>query len=315
MDRSTETRNRIDNILKDAYKLLRQGSFNESKEFLNAALKIDFENEDIISALKSVNFWNERKRRLEGIQGALEKGHYLFDQWGAFFDYLQSCDEDCEKVLYPVKKWVFSTALTLFQTVLDKSGMHDPDLLCNLGRAYKGIGDYEHAVEYIESANHQRMGDAEIMAELADSYACINEVRAAKIFFREAFYTDPQSIKLRFFESMLIGRLVNEVKNMGYSNDLLKEWVPIYGNIYGVFNVRRELKPLELGKLKQAIFDCEQRIETNEEEKLLLEPRLLNKYFWLIDHLIATKSERAKIDEILEKVKGLNSEIYEKYIN
>ena len=61
---------------------------------------------------------------------------------------------------------------------------------------------------------------------------------------------------------MLIGRLVNEVKNMGYSNDLLKEWVPIYGNIYGVFNVRRELKPLEFGKLKQAIFDCEQRVET-----------------------------------------------------
>jgi hypothetical protein len=67
--------------------------------------------------------------------------------------------------------------------------------------------------------------------------------------------------------------------------------------------------------LKQAIFDCEQRVETNEEEKTILVPRLLNKYFWLIDHLIATKSERAKIDEILEKVKGLNSEIYEKYIN
>jgi tetratricopeptide (TPR) repeat protein len=315
MDRIRETEEKINNILNDAYKLLRQGSFDESREFLNGALKLDFENEDIISALKSVNFWNERKRRLDGINGSLEKGNYLFEQWGVFFTYLQGCGEDCQQVLYPVKKWVFSTALTLFQTVLDKTGMHDPDLLCNLGRAYKGIGDYEHAVEYIEAANHQRIGDAEIMAELADSYACINEVRAAKIFFREAFYIDPQKIKLRFFESLFIGRLVNEVKNMGYSNDLLKEWIPIYGNIYGVLNVKRELKPLEFGKLKQAIFDYEQKIETSEEEQTILIPRLLNKYFWLIDHLIASKSDRFKIEEILAKVKELNHKIYEKYIN
>ena len=83
----------------------------------------------------------------------------------------------------PVKQWVFSTALTAYQSQLEKVGRHDADLLCNIGRSFKAIGDYEHSVKFLELANHQRMNSPEILAELADAYALINEIKAFENFF------------------------------------------------------------------------------------------------------------------------------------
>ena len=43
-------------------------------------------------------------------------------------------------------------------------------------------------------------------------------------------------------------------------------------------------------------------------------PVLINRYLWLIDHYIAVKNERNKIDEITEKIRILDSQIYDKLI-
>lgn len=315
MDQSQSVRSNIDDILKNSYVLLRKGNFPDAKALLQKALPLDFDKVEVITALKSIGYWEERKKKLESIQEEKERGEYLFRQWENYLTFLKRCDDLCDDIHYPVKQWVFSQALTCFQNVIFREGKHDPALLCNLGRAYKGIGDYEHAVEYFEAANHQRLDDPEILAELADAYAFINEIKASKIFFREAFYIDPQRVKLDYLESMLISRVIEQVKKDYDGVEEIKEWIPVYGNIYGVLNVKRELKPLEFGKLKQSIFQFETSMNDADspgETKTL--PRLLNKYFWLIDHLIHSKSERKRIDEVLEKIKSINEEIYEKLI-
>jgi len=315
MDHSQEARSDIEEMLNNSHILLRQGNFQDAKVILNKALSLDFDKDEVITALKSISFWEERKIKLLSIQEDKQRGEYLFDQWENYLVFIQRCNSVCDELHYPLKQWVFGQALTYFQSEADQKGKHDPELLCFLGRAYKGVGDYEHAVEYFEIANHQKQDDPEILAELADSYAFINEIKAAKVFFREAFFIDPQRIKVEYLESMLILRLIEEVRKVKKSLEELKEWIPVYGNIFGVFNVKRELKPLEFGKLKQSIYQYEENIANDaDENNRTTMPRLLNRYFWLVDHLLSTKQDRKKVDEVLQNIKQIDEDIYEKLI-
>ena len=93
------------------------------------------------------------------------------------------------------------------------------------------------------------------------------------------------------------------------------EWIPVYGVLDGVFNVKRELRSLEFAQLKQKIF----LLENDEREKKGSEhakivPRLINGYFWLIDHYVNVNENKAKIDKILLKIKVLDKDIYKRYI-
>jgi hypothetical protein len=87
----------------------------------------------------------------------------------------------------------------------------------------------------------------------------------------------------------------------------------VYGAIFGVFTVKRELKAVEVGKLKQAIYQLENEVKEGSDERVLLVPRLINKYFWLIDHLIAAREDKGRIDEVLLKVRMLDQSIYKQY--
>ena len=94
-------------------------------------------------------------------------------------------------------------------------------MLLQIGRCCKGIGNYERAIENLERANIERKDDARILAELADCYSLVNESRAAKVFFREAFFLDPQAIDLAGLESPLIQRLAARLREMGFTGPAL----------------------------------------------------------------------------------------------
>jgi uncharacterized protein HemY len=49
------------------------------------------------------------------------------------------------------------------QTDIEQS---DPELILRLGRAYKGRGDYETAIQHLEAAAAARRDDAAVLAEL-----------------------------------------------------------------------------------------------------------------------------------------------------
>ena len=58
----------------------------------------------------------------------------------------------------------------------------------------------------------------------------------------------------------------------------------------------------------------ENEIQVSQDDKrALLVPRLINKYFWQIDHYVATNDDREKIQETLRKIKLLDEEVYRKY--
>ena len=56
-------------------------------------------------------------------------------------------------------------------------------------------------------------------------------------------------------------------------------------------------------------------IENKLEDEKKMIPRLITKYFWLIDHYICSRNSRDKIEEILKKIKELDNSVYEMYVN
>jgi tetratricopeptide (TPR) repeat protein len=311
-----------------AYDTLKDSNAAGAAELLEEALTIDFESAEVKYALKCVRWWLDQIKRLPETHNPYERGGLILSRLKQYYVFLDRCSpaesgeaggasaEAYDQCQYAVRRYVFSSALRCFEDLLgERVNQHDPGLLFLVGRCYKGVGNYIEALKYLEQAIHFRREDAETLAELADVNALLGEDRIAKAYFREAFFLEPGKIDLRSMEAELILRLRDRVaRERGYRGDELNEWIPVWGGLWGVFSIKRELKQVEAGRLKQSIFSLEAERVSNPERDSFLKPRLLNRYFWLVDHYENIREDPALIEELLLKIKITDPEIYERYI-
>jgi tetratricopeptide (TPR) repeat protein len=310
-----ETESSIENLKKEAYVYLKEGDAEKSLETLQNALRIDFDEEELLWTLKCLNWWLEKIKCLEGIGAPYDRGFFIMSQWKGFYGFLDKIGGDFDNSRYAIRHFVSSLALESFlQTISDGPARHDPPLDMQIGRCYKGIGDYERALEYVKKAAQFMRESGEVLAELADIYALIGEEEKAKGWFREAFFLNPEAIDVHSMESSLITKLARTVRALGVPPQVLGEWIPVYGELLGVFSVKRPLLLVELGKLKQAVFTLENDVRNNEEQTNLI-PRLLNKYLWLLDHYESANEKSAFVNEVLLKIKLIDPSIYERYMS
>ena len=302
-------------LLKNAYEKLKTSDAVSACTLMEQALGFDYENQEIKYALKCVHWWIEHTRRIDEIKNPFEKGSLyisLFKQYHAFLGQFTQTFEHCQ---YAIRYFVYSKALFFFIEVLNSPGnQHDPGLLLLAGRCHKGIGNYDEALDYLEQAIRIRKEDAQILAEVADINALLANVKTAKTLFREAFFIDPSKIDISFLESALIQKLSERVYALGYKDEQLCEWIPVYGYLWGVFSVKRELKQMEAGRLKQSIFSLEAEYNSNPARREIIKPRLLNHYFWLIDFYENSREDSSLIEETLLKIKVTDQDIYNMYI-
>jgi len=301
-------------LVKSAYDKLKTSDALTACVLLEQALDIDYENEEVKHALKCVHWWLEHTRRIDEINNPYEKGAFiisLLKQYYVFLDQLTDINEHCQ---YAVRYFVYSKALFFFEGLLgNPANLNDPGLLLLVGRCYKGLGNYDEALNYLEQTIRLKREDAETLAEVADINALLAQTKTAKALFREAFFIDPLKIDLRFLESALILKLRDKVYDLGFRNEELLEWIPVYGYLWGVFSVKRELKQMEAGRLKQAIFSLQAEYESNPARRKLLKPKLLNHYFWLIDYYEICREDPSLIEETLLKIKVTDPDIYKMY--
>ena len=311
IDRSVQT------ILQPALAFLKQGNLEQAYTSLGRLLEQDLENPQVMYTLKGVGFWLDRVRYSQALADNFLRGEYIISQWKPFLDYIRKKGEFNEPIVYALKCSVFTIALRLYQSLLNGTEpVHNTaEIYRKMGLCYKALGDYETAISCLRYASEMNTNSSAISAELADAYALSGEVRLAKVFFREALFKNASEIEICFLESEIIRALVTKVAAIGYTGEELLEWLPVYGTLDGILNVKRELKALELGKLRQSIYMLENELrEKNPENKKLLVPRLINYYFWLIDHYMNGTVERSKVDEILLRIKLLDEKIYDRYI-
>jgi tetratricopeptide (TPR) repeat protein len=302
-------------LLSLAYDLAGRGNLDEAVGRLEGALGLHFENQEVAAFLKCAKYWQDRFLNIGRYPSEYEKAEYLLDQWKGFPAFVSRGGETPERCKAAFKALVFRTALAMYESLLDTTvaGTRDADLLMRIGRCYKGLGEYDKALQYLDAANQIKKENAEILAELADCYSLVGETRISKAFFREAFFIDPEAVNLEGIESLMICRLAEKLRQMGMQGPQLAQWLPVYGVLFDVLNVKRELRPIEYGKLRQSIYTMEMEMREDSRKKQACLARLVNRYFWLIDHYRMTKESREKIDEVMLKIRELSPALYDEY--
>lgn len=311
----TMTGEPVPGLISHVYDLLKSGELEQANRELNGILQRDLENDEVIYVLTGINYWTDKLAKTMSAPTAFEQGEQLVAYWKPFTLFMEKQGAERESSMYAFRHCIFTLALRQYQSLYREDGTtQDPELYRKTGLCHKALGDFEKALKFLELARNGDSLSPAIIAELADCYALCGEVRLSKVLFREAFFLGADRIDLHFLESDVIQRLVSQVRALGYTGPEMAEWIPVYGVLYGVLNVKRELRALEFGKLKQAIYALENELkDAPAETGSTLTPRLINHYFWLIDHYVNVHDDKARINEVLLKIKLLDTDVYNRY--
>lgn len=304
----------IDSLLARSYRLFGTGNFVEARELLDKAHSLNYENLEVKTALRACGYWSQRKQNLETIYYDGPKGDYLKRQWKNYTRRYQSgFEHPLDEGSASIKKWVHSEALSYYRKqALETS---DAEAFLQAGRCQKMLGSYEECISTLKEAVGLSGGsNSRLLAELADAYALIGESQSAKVLMREALFLDASVVELDEIISPFFRRLIDRLrKEIGNENLNFSEWLPVYGAIWGVLDVKRELSAIEYGKLKQSIYSLKSEISISNEKKAALVPKLINSFLRLIDHYQISDTNREAIDDVLVNIKLLSPAMYRDY--
>ena len=297
-----------------AYESLKNVDIQSADLFLERALKTDFEHPEVLFAMKCMQFWKEQLLNMPDTKNLLDRGDFLCASWKKFMVFLGHIGESFETTRYAFKRFIFGLALDQYLALPDEQKESlGAAIDLRLGRSRKATGDIETAIVHLERAAQSQRNDAAILSELADAYAMAGEARLSKALFREAFFIDPQAVEIDFLESEFILKIIENVRNLGYSGNDIAEWIPVYAEIWGVFNLKRELSTAEYNRISASARQIEIELRESPQRRSSLLPRLLNRYFWMADYLKA-QGDEAGWHSVSLKIKILDQSIYALYV-
>ncbi|MDR1231217.1 MAG: hypothetical protein LBK61_07435 [Spirochaetaceae bacterium] len=287
------------------------GSPLEARRLFEEALEKDYGCKAAKFALKSLLWW---QRYFEGLPSGRgpEKGMAIVDRWEDFYRFLDGIGDVDRETLRAVRYWVSTAALNAFDyNGLNPSQSGDWELQFKLGLCCKGLGDYENAVVFLDTAAGFKQDNITLLFERADAKALAavqggdspDNGLNARFIFREAFLSDPQAARAYSLESVFFCELYRAVGERGYKGSEILEWMPVWGALLGGFPLKCKLNQAKLGKLKAQVFELETVLKTEGgpdsqslDKKLI--PRLLNRYFWLAGHYeFCREREESQTDE------------------
>lgn len=309
-DRSSE----IKELIANSYQCFESGSFAEAKTILGKAHSMDFENPEIRSALRACGFWQQKNLELQELEGHGLRGSYLRSQWARYTgSYRKGFEHPLDDGSEQLKKWVHTLALDYFRKQSDT--LPDSEAGLQSARCLKILGRYEESLEAAEEAVRQSGGgdDPRFFAELADIYALVGEDRPAKVLMREALFLGASRVEPEEFMAPLFCRMLDRLAGERDRDGIdFKEWLPVYGMLWGILDVSRELSPAEFAKLKQDIYALNSEIADGDRHGILT-PRLINHYFRLIDYYKSAGTDQTAVEEVLMNIRLLSPGIYTTY--
>ena len=304
-----------ENGLKEAFGYLENANPEQAKKILDGLFEYEFDCPELVFTAECCNFWVQYIRQLSVIEDPFERAETLLGEWKSFQVFISRKEHQYKPALYAVNRGIFSRALENYTRLFDeRDPVQKAEIFRKAGLCYKKLGRFEDAQNCLAEANSAQPGLSPVLAELADCYALCGDDRKAKVLFREAFFIDPERIDISFLDSELIICLIEKTAEKGYTGAVLQQWIPVFGVLWGIFSVKRQLKPQEAGKLKQEIYAAENEMKDPACDADVLTPRLINLYFWLIDHYVQSGDAQTKINEILLKIKILDPVIYGMYV-
>jgi len=297
-----------------AHKLLEEGEFNEAAEVFNNILTENESFPGVEDGLKSIKFWVGKINKLKRYYNSYDKAKLLLKEWRDFERYMKRNSIRNGRSTVAIQKYIFSDIIESFTRAYNEGSVPDTAILIQIGDCFKKLGNFERAIDLYEYARSFNKNDPALLSKLGDCYFSIDETSKAKVLFREAFFIDPGLVEIETIESPFIHMILEKTRNHVKNTETVIFWLPVIAELNSAFNVKREPKKGEIEKLRAGIRELEHEYANNRRKRPLLEPKLINHYFWLIDSLKITGGDKKEIEQSLQRINEIDSEIFTLYL-
>jgi hypothetical protein len=281
-------------------------------------MSVDPDYPGLIESYRTAKFWLNRAEELASLPEGKKTADFLMTEWEEYDEYARGKDMQSSAAYRSVMMYVFYTASEQYRLAFirqeDTTG--DFDLLLNVGACCLRLGDYQKTVATLEYASKSYNSNARLLALLAEATYHINDIPRSLWYFREAFFIDPSEIDLSLITAEPIRQLM-EIAGEAQKNCYdLREWIPVYGFLTDILYVRRNLQERQVESIKEQIYNLElnfQRMNRDQIEESNVLPRLITKYFWLLDYFEFQHYSFDNITQIRDRLLQINRNMFEDY--
>jgi tetratricopeptide (TPR) repeat protein len=314
----TFSENSFINLLNEGYSLMREGNFFEAVKGLEDLMNKDPDFPGVIDAYRTARFWYNRVDELNSIPSGKRKADFLMSEWAVYDNYAQENKAYNSNAYKSIMTYVFSMASENYRDafVKQEESTDNFDLLLNLGNCFLRLGEYQKAVDTLEYVGKSYNSNARLLSILAEANYHLGETTKSLWYFREAFFIDPSEINLDLIKAEPVKRLYDIALQKCSSAIDPKEWIPVFGFIYDIFYVRKNLQERQVDIIKDDLYRLEinfQQMNKDQIETSNVLPRLLNRYLWLLDYYEFQNYSYENITQIKARLMNIDPNLFEEY--
>jgi tetratricopeptide (TPR) repeat protein len=283
------------------YNTLKNGEFEASEELTLKGMEEDLHNQDYEKILKIIKFWQNRKELFLYKENG---GESLFNEWDRFLGFCRENSIDNKKAILAVKSYIYSRLIELLIDAYRLSPVPERETLILLGQAFYEVGMVEKAIETLEYAMSIVLDDEDvrIYTMLGNLYTETGENELAMVMYNDAFFKFPQLINLDIIDFPPIHKLREMVKEDGFNDNEVLEWIPVYGYFYEGLTVKRKMEYKDYMELKEKIIDYEKTLKVDKKAIPIIIPRLVNYYLWVLDYYLYQVNTKGPAENVVKRI-------------
>ncbi len=306
------------NQVNESYQLIEKGDFSTALDKINELLDLDPNYPGLIDGYRTAKFWLNRSKDLQNLGDGMEKAEFLMKQWEIFNEYAQSKGMTSSTAFNAIMRHIFFKASDHYRIAFteQQDTTHDFSFLLNLGICFLRLEEYKSVVDTLEYAKNSYKSNARLLAILGEAYYHLEDIPKSLLYFREAFFADPNEIDLDIIRAKPILEIVGVVQQERSGVPDIREWIPVYGFIHDVFYVRRNLDKHQVDSIQREIYGLErkyQKMSSDQLEESNILPRLVNKYLWLIDYYEFQNYNYDNLSQIRDRLMKLDKSLFKPY--
>jgi tetratricopeptide (TPR) repeat protein len=284
-------------------------NFKEAKEEFLRYRSIYPDSASVNYEIKIADFFINKPVSIREDMSLIQRVEVFYSLWEEFETYI-------EEIGYNNKSLIETLRKSYFKELTEKIEKKDLDgslffkegipvgLVCLLG------GDYTTAIKLLQEALLKHPNNARAYGYLGDSYFLLGDLDLARICYREAFSIDPYEIDLKRLQDQEIHELIERV---GEKNDFPLDWVPVYACLEDMFSKKEFISADDIKVVldEYEALDRDYSKGANERVKAALFYRAM---VLSENHRILRFIKRITIAGVREKMKGLDSHLFERYM-
>lgn len=308
------------NAINEVYQLIEGGDFSAAVAKIDELMDVNADYPGLIEAYRVAKFWLNRNRELQALEEGKETAEFLMKEWGYFSEYAEEKQMLNSAAYRSCMRHIFRKAAEHYQHAFreQQDTSSNFQFLLNLGDCFLRLEEYRLAIDTLEFARSSYRSNARLMATLGEAYFHTGDVPKSLLCFREAFFIDPSEIDLSILKAKPILDCIEIVKQHRPDPANIAEWVPIYGFLFDIFYVKRNLSAHQVESIEKDIYNLEvtfQKMNKTQVEESNIVPRLVNKYLWLLDYYTLQNYNFENIAQIRERLLKIDRNLFQEYFS